>query len=99
MQKSLVLRTTWVSATVNTPMVWPFLRVYIAAELRAILVLQRPTRRIWLAFLIAAWVVIGMCLGFVRNYSGFLIVRAFLGSAEGGLMPGMVLYLSSMYTR
>lgn len=40
-----------------------------------------------------------MCLGFVRNYSDFLAVRALLGLAEGGLLPGMVLYLSSMYTR
>ena len=40
-----------------------------------------------------------MCLGFVENYAGFLVVRAFLGLAEGGLLPGMVLYLSSIYTR
>jgi MFS family permease len=40
-----------------------------------------------------------MCLGFVRNYSEFLAVRAILGVCEGGLLPGMVLYLSGMYTR
>ena len=56
-----------------------------------------------------------MCLGFVRNYAGFVAVRAILGITEGGLLPGMVrclhpfyiriadrlqvLYLSGMYTR
>lgn len=31
-----------------------------------------------------------MCLGFVRNYAGFMAVRAVLGIAEGGLLPGIV---------
>jgi hypothetical protein len=31
-----------------------------------------------------------MCLGFVRNFAGFVAVRAILGVAEGGLLPGMV---------
>lgn len=31
-----------------------------------------------------------MCLGFVRNFGGFVAVRAILGAAEGGLLPGMV---------
>lgn len=31
-----------------------------------------------------------MCLGFVHNYGSFVAVRALLGGAEGGLLPGMV---------
>lgn len=31
-----------------------------------------------------------MCLGFVRNFASFVTVRALLGVAEGGLLPGMV---------
>jgi MFS family permease len=40
-----------------------------------------------------------MCLGFVRSFASFFAVRALLGLAEGGLLPGIVLYLSGMYTR
>jgi MFS family permease len=40
-----------------------------------------------------------MCLGFVHNFASFFAVRALLGLAEGGLLPGIVLYLSGMYTR
>ncbi|GKT93701.1 major facilitator superfamily transporter [Colletotrichum tofieldiae] len=40
-----------------------------------------------------------MCLGFVRSYGSFVAVRAILGMTEGGLLPGMVLYLSGLYTR
>lgn len=76
-----------------------FFAFYIASELPSNLILRRASPRVWLSFLTAAWGIIGMCLGFVQNYAGFLVVRAFLGLAEGGLLPGMVLYLSGMYTR
>ncbi|KAK1138503.1 hypothetical protein N8T08_002453 [Aspergillus melleus] len=45
------------------------------------------------------WGIITMCLGFVKNFGDFVAVRALLGAAEGGLLPGMVLYLSSFYRR
>lgn len=76
-----------------------FFAFYIAAEVPSNLVLKKASPRIWLAFLTATWGIIGMCLGFIQNYAGFLTVRAFLGLAEGGLLPGMVLYLSGLYTR
>jgi nitrate/nitrite transporter NarK len=34
-----------------------------------------------------------MCLGFVTSFASFVTVRALLGVAEGGLLPGMVCYL------
>jgi MFS family permease len=40
-----------------------------------------------------------MCLGFVTSFASFVAVRALLGIAEGGLLPGMVLYLSHFYKR
>ncbi|KAI9731812.1 MAG: hypothetical protein M1818_007677 [Claussenomyces sp. TS43310] len=72
---------------------------YIASELPSNLVLKKVSPRIWLPFLTVVWGIITMCLGFVQNYAGFVSVRAILGVAEGGLLPGMVLYLSGMYTR
>lgn len=55
--------------------------------------------RIWLPALATTWGIITLCLGFVRNFGSFAAVRALLGLAEGGLIPGIVLYMSSMYTR
>lgn len=46
--------------------------------------------RIWLPLLTAVWGVLTMSLGFVRNFASFVAVRALLGVAEGGLLPGMV---------
>lgn len=61
--------------------------------------LKRATPKVWLPFLAVAWGILAMCLGFVRSYGSFMAVRALLGLAEGGLLPGMVLYLSGLYTR
>lgn len=40
-----------------------------------------------------------MAMGFVQNYTGLLVVRAFFGAAKGRLLPGIALYLSMMYRR
>jgi MFS family permease len=53
-------------------------------------VLKKASPKLWLPFLTALWGIITMCLGFVKNYAGFVAVRALLGIAEGGLLPGMV---------
>jgi MFS family permease len=63
------------------------------------LVIKKVSPRIWLPLLTAVWGILTMCLGFVRNYASFVAVRALLGCAEGGLLPGMVLYLSHFYKR
>ncbi|KDN69142.1 putative major facilitator superfamily transporter [Colletotrichum sublineola] len=76
-----------------------FYATYIASELPSNLVLKKVSPRIWLPFLTCAWGIVTMCLGFVRSYGSFVAVRAVLGMTEGGLLPGMVLYLSGLYTR
>ncbi|GKT50074.1 putative transporter [Colletotrichum spaethianum] len=76
-----------------------FYATYIASELPSNLVLKKVSPRIWLPFLTCAWGIVTMCLGFVRSYGSFVAVRAILGMCEGGLLPGMVLYLSGLYTR
>lgn len=52
--------------------------------------LKKASPKIWLPFLAAVWGIITMCLGFTQNFAGFVAVRALLGVAEGGLLPGMV---------
>ncbi|KAK3356550.1 putative MFS transporter [Lasiosphaeria hispida] len=76
-----------------------FYPLYIAAEIPSNLVLKKVTPRIWIAFLTFLWGIVCMCLGFVHNFAQFVSLRAILGLAEGGLFPGMVLYLSTIYTR
>jgi MFS family permease len=71
----------------------------LCSELPSNLLLKKVSPKILLPCLTAAWGIITVGLGFVRDFGSFVAVRALLGIAEGGLLPGMVLYLSSMYTR
>jgi MFS family permease len=61
--------------------------------------IKKVSPRIWLSALTVAWGIIEMCMGFVKSYTGLMVVRAFLGVAEGGLLPGIVYYLSLLYKR
>lgn len=69
------------------------------SELPSNLVLKKVSPKIWLPALTAVWGILTMCLGFVTGFASFAAVRALLGVAEGGLLPGMVLYLSHFYKR
>lgn len=60
------------------------------SELPSNLAIKKASPKIWLPLLTIVWGIITMCLGFVRNFAGFVAVRAILGVAEGGLLPGMV---------
>lgn len=53
----------------------------------------------YLPFLITSWGLVSTFTGFVTNYSGLLAARFFLGLCEGGLLGGMILYLSMFYRR
>ena len=61
--------------------------------------MKKVSPSIWLPTLAIMWGVVAMCLGFVKNKADFIAVRAVLGLTEGGLLPGMVLYLSGLYNR
>jgi MFS family permease len=63
------------------------------------LVLKKVSPKIWLPLLTSIWGLFTVCFGFVHGYGSFVAVRALLGIAEGGLLPGMVLYLSHFYRR
>lgn len=70
---------------------------YIAAELPSNLLLKKIGPRLLLPFLCTTWGVITTLQSQVHNYAGLLACRFFLGLAEGGLFPGIVLYLSGFY--
>ncbi|ORY15893.1 major facilitator superfamily domain-containing protein [Clohesyomyces aquaticus] len=72
---------------------------YILSELPSNLVLKklRPSR--WIAFITVAWGIIATLTGIVQNYAGLIVCRLFLGAVEGGLFPGMAIYLTFFYTK
>lgn len=72
---------------------------YIAAELPSNLILKKVGPRILLPFLCVTWGIVTTLQSLIHNSEGLLACRFFLGLMEGGLFPGIVLYLSNFYPR
>lgn len=72
---------------------------YIAAELPSNLILKKVGPRILLPTLCTAWGIVTILQSQAHTFSGLIACRFFLGLCEGGLFPGIVLYLSGFYRR
>lgn len=48
----------------------------------------------YLPFLIIGWGIVGTCMGFCKSFAGLIVARCFLGLFEGGLLPGIIVYLA-----
>lgn len=72
---------------------------YIVAELPSNLLLKAVGPNLMLPTMLTLWGVVATLQGVVTNYSGLLACRFFLGLFEGGVFPGLVLYLSFFYPR
>ncbi|KAL9106974.1 MAG: hypothetical protein Q9227_008097 [Pyrenula ochraceoflavens] len=72
---------------------------YLLSELPSNLVLKkfRPSR--WISFLATSWGIIATLTGLCQNYAGLIVCRLLLGLVEGGLFPGMAVYLTLFYTK
>jgi len=71
----------------------------ILIELPSNFIMRRIGAQIFFPVLLTLSGVIFFLHGFVFNYSGLLAARFFAGLVNGGLLPGLLLYLSSFYTR
>ncbi|KAF9246327.1 major facilitator superfamily domain-containing protein [Melanogaster broomeanus] len=72
---------------------------YIASEFPSNLLLKYVGPNFMLPAMVALWGLVATMQGVISNYSGLLACRFFLGLLEGGLFPGLVLYLSFFYPR
>lgn len=71
---------------------------FLAGQYPSVLLLQRIGMRRWIAACAIVW---GCCAGgmaFIDGRHSFYVLRVMLGFAEGGLAPGIVLYLSQFAT-
>ncbi|KAF2184677.1 high-affinity nicotinic acid transporter [Zopfia rhizophila CBS 207.26] len=72
---------------------------YIAAEIPSNIMMKRIRPSIWLTFIMVCWSASMIGQGFVKDYSGLLATRVFLGVFEGGLFPGVNYYITQWYCR
>ncbi|MCJ1301982.1 hypothetical protein MMC08_004783 [Hypocenomyce scalaris] len=72
---------------------------YITSELPSNLVLKkfRPSR--WISAITMLWGIIATLTGVTQNYGELIACRILLGLVEGGLFPGLAVYLTFFYTK
>ena len=72
---------------------------YCLFETPSNLIIKRMKPARYLAGLVFIWGVIAVCTGLVQNYAALIALRLLLGLFEAGLFPGIMLYLTTFYTK
>lgn len=72
---------------------------YVLVEVPSNLILKKFTPSRWIAFITVGWGVASTLTGIVHNFAGLMVCRVFLGLLEGGLFPGLTVYLTMFYTK
>jgi MFS transporter, ACS family, tartrate transporter len=67
---------------------------YFLFEIPSNLILQKVGARIWIARIMIVWGIVSTLMMFIHSVTGFYIVRFFLGVAEAGFYPGVILYMT-----
>ncbi|KAJ6485004.1 MFS general substrate transporter [Mycena vitilis] len=74
-----------------------FYATYLLVEVPSNLVMKKIKPNRWIPFLVFIWGAITTLTALVHNFAGLIAIRMFLGLCEGGLLPGIILYLSTIY--
>ena len=72
---------------------------YFLLEVPGTLMVERWSARKWICRIMLTWGVMAALTGFVRTPMQFYVVRFFLGLAEAGFFPGVVVYLTHWFPR
>src|SRR6185436_19301679 len=72
---------------------------YALFQIPANLILERIGARRWVFCILLIWGLLSASNALVQNAASFYAVRFFLGVAEAGFFPGMLLYLTYWFPR
>jgi len=70
---------------------------YFLFEVPSNIILHKVGARVWIARVMVTWAMISAAMVFVTSPTLFYVLRFFLGAAEAGLFPGVILYLTYWY--
>ncbi|KAI9482734.1 MAG: major facilitator superfamily domain-containing protein [Benjaminiella poitrasii] len=76
-----------------------FFITYVLFEIPINIMCKRVGPKIGLSLIVFAFGIITVCIGFCTNFVGLAVVRAVLGIAEAGIMPGISFMMSTFYRR
>lgn len=92
--KQALMRDVGLSETVYAFGAGIFFLGYALFEVPSNLMMHRVGARAWMCRIMVTWGIISACMMFVKSASVFYVLRFFLGVAEAGFFPGVILYLT-----
>lgn len=70
---------------------------YFLLEIPGTILVERWSARGWIARIMISWGILAILTGFINTKSQFYWIRFFLGAAEAGFFPGIIVYLSHWF--
>ncbi|KEY72638.1 hypothetical protein S7711_06272 [Stachybotrys chartarum IBT 7711] len=70
---------------------------YVLMEFPSNIMLKYFSPSKWISRIMVSWGIVTICTASVTTYGGLLAVRIFLGLAEAGFFPGVMMYLCFWY--
>ncbi|KAI2630865.1 MFS general substrate transporter [Hypoxylon sp. NC1633] len=74
-----------------------FLACFLAAELPSGLISKKIGADVWIPTIMVGWSVVALSQAFLKNRTGFYVIKALLGLLMGGFIPDIVLWLTYFY--
>jgi MFS transporter, ACS family, tartrate transporter len=70
---------------------------YFMLEIPGALIAERWSARRWIARIMVSWGIATVMMAFIHTPRGFYLVRFFVGAAEAGFFPAVVVYLTHWF--
>ncbi len=70
---------------------------YFLLEIPGALIVERWGARRWIARIMISWGLITVLMAFIHTERQFYLVRFFVGAAEAGFFPGVIVYLTHWF--
>ncbi len=70
---------------------------YFLFEIPGTVLVETWSAKAWIARIMISWGAIAVAMGFIQNATQFYWLRFFLGVAEAGFFPGILVYLSHWF--
>jgi len=70
---------------------------YIILEIPGTIIVERWSARRWITRIMISWGLVTMGMAFIRTPHQFYAMRFFLGLAEAGFFPGIIVYLTHWF--
>src|ERR1700737_5512636 len=70
---------------------------YLILEIPGALIVERWSARKWIARIMISWGMVTVLMAFIHTAHQFYLVRFFVGAAEAGFLPGVIVYLTHWF--